>query len=109
MLSLFRKSQSNRRLEIASVNTRVTSKAHTSQRDELGMGLGLAKVESTVRHSRGEQTIGRVKFEGVSWQALCIRDVACMPGTLVSVKYRHGITLIVDLPSEEKCSPYNVS
>lgn len=94
MLQLFRKN-----LFTTPFKTDMTDSNVVSRGNETIMGLGLAKVERTVRHSRGGQTIGRVRFEGgISWQALCIRSVPCLPGTLVVVKHRHGNTLIVDLP-----------
>jgi membrane protein implicated in regulation of membrane protease activity len=59
------------------------------------MELNLAEVERTVKRSR-VGTIGRVVFQGVSWQAQCIQDCDYAPGTLVKVLYRRGNTLIVD-------------
>ena len=62
---------------------------------EVPMDLNLAEVERTVKRSR-VGTVGRVIFQGVSWQAQCIQDIAYKPGTLVKVLYRRGNTLIVD-------------
>lgn len=62
---------------------------------EVPMELNLAEVERTVKRSR-VGTVGRVVFQGVSWQAQCIQGIAYTPGTLVKVLYRRGNTLIVD-------------
>lgn len=75
--------------------------AEKTQKESIGtipgvpMDLDLAEVERTVKRSR-VGTIGRVIYQGVSWQAQCIQDLAYAPGTLVKVLYRRGNTLIVD-------------
>lgn len=102
MLQLFRKNRFS-----TPFKTDLSGSNAVSRDNGAIMGLGLAKVERTVRHSRSGQTIGRVKVEGVSWQALCVQDIPCLPGTLVVVKYRHGNTLIVDVPNGN-CPTRNV-
>ena len=64
---------------------------------ELHTQPDLAKVERTVSGNLSEQ-IGRVKFQGVSWQAACDQGLSHKPGTLVRVLYRNGNTLIVATP-----------
>ena len=98
MLEMFKGHRLSTLFQVQPFERATTDSGSVNQSNESGMGLGLAKVERTVRHSRSGQRIGRVKFEGVSWQALCLQDVPCMPGTLVEVKCRYKNTLIVDLP-----------
>lgn len=99
MLKLFRGRQLFTLFKVWPFRIEPTNSRSVGRGNESEMGLGLARVERTVRHSRSGQKIGRVKFEGVSWQALCIQDVPCMPGTMVAVRCRHRNTLIVDLPA----------
>ena len=79
-------------------NERLTERAQEDVRLTIPcmpMETDLATVERTVSHRRVGQ-IGRVLFQGVSWQARCIRDLTCPPGFLVRVLYRKGNTLMVD-------------
>lgn len=51
--------------------------------------IGTARVECTVRQTE----FGRVLYQGVSWQARCIRDMTCFPETRVQVMYQQNSSL----------------
>ena len=65
----------------------------------------LATVDSTIRPNK----IGRIRFQGSWWNAICPADVTLQPGTAVQIIGRTGITFFVEpfspIDEEQMSSP----